>query len=281
MSLIYDVPTIADSHQFAQRGPTCWYYASKMLLKFHHKLDDKGDDVYEEFKTLHEVRKVMTESGDKSAETITEELKRRAKSMDGYIRAIQVLEGKQSLNPSQQESLDFLRAASPAERKQRILEAIKKLDEQCNKDLSRLNLLTSFVPNGGFNKVNKEQYDSAEKVLDLLQRWGPFYTGGTVVAERKNINATGKLAGTTQIVNVTEFKSTGSHAIVVVGAGDNIVYYKDPHNTNQIRSMDMATFHKGLDVDASDFLIAINCWDGWNYDLANCVHTRTQTVSAQ
>jgi hypothetical protein len=250
-----------------------------MLLKFHRKLDDKGDEIYEEMKVLHEIRKVMTEAGAKEGDTIAAELKRLSNKIAGYDRAIRVLEGKGALTEKQQESLAFMRAPATAERKRRIDEAIRVLDEVAQGDTARLNLLQSFVPTAGFHKVNKEQYDSPEKVVDLLERWGPFYTGGTVVASQRNRQETTQRLGTTQIVSVSEFNATGAHAIVVVGANENTVYYKDPQKTDQVRSMDMRAFHAGLDVDASDFLIAINCDDGWDAEVAQCTHMKNGTAA--
>lgn len=279
MAVLYKVPSIGgEANEFGQRGPTCWYYASKMLLKFHHKLDNKNTEMYEEFKTLHELRQVLTKHGGDTAEEVIKHLKQRLKKMDEYQAAIRLLEQKTSLTSSQTQSLAFLRDSNPAMRKQRLNAAIEQLEKEENSDLARLNLLTSFVPDAGFQKINREQYGKPEDVEELLKRWGPFYTGGTVVATRDKIKGTDKLAGTEPILSVEEFKPTGSHAIVVIGASASVVYFKDPHRTDQIRTMDLKTFHKGLDQEASDFLIAINCWAGWDADEAKCIHMRKQTL---
>jgi hypothetical protein len=204
-------------------------------------------------------------------------LKQRGDKMSEYERAIRFLK-RRTRTDSQEKSIATMRAVQPGLQKARITAAITELEKEENGHLSRLSLLTSFVPDAGFHCVNREQYEKPEDVVALLGRWGPFYTGGTVVATRDKIKGTGKLAGTCEIMSVEEFKPTGSHAIVVVGASDTTVYFKDPQKTNQIRSMELKTFHKGLDQEASDFLIAINCWDGWDADKANCIHMRTATL---
>ncbi len=280
MAVLYKVPSIGgEANEFGQRGPTCWYYASKMLLKFHHKLDNKNNELYEDFKTLHELRQVLTDHGGDTADEVIKHLKQRLKKMQEYDRALQLLEQKTSLTETQTKSLAFLRESNPAARKQRLSAAIEQLGKEENSGLARLNLLTSFVPDAGFHKINREQYGKPGDVADLLERWGPFYTGGTVVATREKIKSTDRRAGTEPIMSVEEFKPTGSHAIVVIGASASVVYFKDPHRTDEIRTMDLKTFHDGLDQKASDFLIAINCWEGWDADEAKCIHMRTQTVA--
>jgi hypothetical protein len=220
------------------------YYAAKMFLKFHKKLDNKGDDIYNELKTLHQIRKVMSESGKETAATIKAELEGLKAKLRGYTAAIDRLEKKGVFKKQQLESLQFMRGASSAEQKQRVDTAIENLDKEINTEMSRLNLLQSFVPTAGFWKVNKEQYKEPKDVLALLERWGPFYTGGSVVASRKNIKATGKMAGATPILSVEEFETKGSHAIVVIGATDSTVYYNNTQKTDNIRSMNPPAFHK-------------------------------------
>lgn len=64
--ILYEIPAVAASNtvrQFAQKGPTCWYYAAKMMLKFHGILDSRIDQVHADWKALSQVRKVFTEVG--------------------------------------------------------------------------------------------------------------------------------------------------------------------------------------------------------------------------
>ena len=67
MGFYYNVPKIAEYKkglpdegiQYAQKGPTCWYYAAKMMLKFHG-MTEPAHEKYDEFKTVHELRKALT-----------------------------------------------------------------------------------------------------------------------------------------------------------------------------------------------------------------------------
>jgi hypothetical protein len=279
MAILYNLPRIGNNaNKFAQKGPTCWYYAAKMILKFHGKYH-KGDKVHAQFKVLHEVRKIMTELDADTIEEMKQGLTATSEKCEKKIAGLKALAAKEQLSEKQKQSVKDLLAAKPQQRKDRIAKALKLIEEEELETLDRLDLLTTFVAEAGFTKINKEQFAKPEDVEGLLLRWGPFYTGGSVVATTKVDTGqkvkTGKRPDAEdRIVSVTQFKPTGSHAIVVCGAKDDLVYYKDPQGTDEVRSMKLELFHKGLDTDAADFIIALHCTDGWDADEANCAHMR-------
>ena len=281
MSLIYDVPRISLNYNYGQRGPTCWYYAAKMLLKFHElydKTDGSADSIYEQMKTLHELRRSFTETGETSNAKSVVGLQMSSAKMLAYTRAITHLSAKVSLTSRQKEQLNTLREAKPDQRIARIDKALELLKQDALADMGRLELLQSFISGGYFCKINREQYLKPEDVEPLLERWGPFYTGGSVVASVKTDTGQVTPSSGDRIISVTEFKATGSHAIVVCGADDKLVYYKDPHNSAELRTMDLHKFHAGLDTNVSDFLIAIHCNQPYDPDNFGCVHMRTKQI---
>ncbi|RON44222.1 hypothetical protein [Pseudomonas frederiksbergensis] len=280
MALIYDVPRIGTHYKFGQRGPTCWYYAAKMLLKFHglyDKADVSAESIYEQMKTLHELRRSFTETGETSNALSTAGLQANQAKMLAYQAAITRLKAKPNLSKAQKEQLATLEKAKADERLPRIDAAIELLKKQALADMGRLEILQSFIGGGYFCKINREQYLKPEDVEPLLERWGPFYTGGSVVAAVKT--DTGEVVpGGDRIISVTEFKPDGSHAIVVCGADDKLVYYKDPHDSSELRTMDLKKFHAGLDTDVTDFLIAINCNMPYDPDNGGCTHMLTKRI---
>jgi hypothetical protein len=63
--VIFNIPPVGGSHEgdrrWGQIGPTCWYYAAKMLLRFHDLTTPEAGAIYEDYKALQEMRKALVE----------------------------------------------------------------------------------------------------------------------------------------------------------------------------------------------------------------------------
>jgi len=277
MGILYKVPRIGAEPTFKQKGPACWYYAAKMLLKFHN-LYDKSDDAYKEFKALHELRSVLTRYDYDTRKESVEALKAQIRKCDAYA----MLKKRQnSLTDNQKKSLqdieEWVKGNGLDVKRERIESAIKTLEEMASGDLPRLELLMSFVPSAGFASIPVDQYKTDNQIEDLLERWGPFYSGGHVVAAKGSLEPRGDLGGD-HLVYVKDFAEKGSHAIIVIGANDNDVYYKDPNGSDQIRMIDRKKFFAGIDREASDAMIGIWCKE-MNIDEGRCIHRLANRIN--
>jgi hypothetical protein len=277
MGILYKVPRIGAEPTFKQKGPTCWYYAAKMLLKFHN-LYDKSDDAYNEFKALHELWSVLTRYDFDTRKESVEAFKAQIKKCNAYT----MLKKRQdSLTPNQKKSLqdieEWVKGNDIDAKRERIEGAIKTLKEMASGDLPRLELLMSFVPNAGFASIPVDQYQTDDQIEDLLERRGPFYSGGHVVAAKGSLEPRGDLGGD-HLVYVKGFEEKGSHAIIVIGANGNDVYYKDPNGSDQIRMIDRKKFFAGIDREASDAMIGIWCKE-MNIDEGRCIHQLANRVN--
>jgi len=61
MSIVNDVPRFSEKTT-SQKGHTCWYYATKMLLKFHDLFDRGAKGPDHPLETMHTMRRLITQA---------------------------------------------------------------------------------------------------------------------------------------------------------------------------------------------------------------------------
>jgi uncharacterized coiled-coil protein SlyX len=223
MSILYDVPSIGKVDTgYKQKGPTCWYYASKMLLRFHNLLDKtESARVYEQFKTIHELRKIITEG--RGYENLRARLQ-EALSGTEVSSLLAMLEG--TTDPRR-------------ERLQRVLDKLQSFEEAQLERLEILNTLTDGI----FRGLPGTRLQDPPHLERLLRSFGPFYAGGSLAVKRENLQDTGrKTPGGETILGVVALKAESHHAVVVAGIDGETIYYKDPHGTDKLRTVPFGAF---------------------------------------
>jgi hypothetical protein len=270
MGIIYDLPRIGKEEEgFKQKGPTCWYYASKMLLKFHDKLSDKSSQTYMEFKKLHQLRRGMTALSSEE---------RALRSDKKEVKA--TLEGLKKLLPTPVSGNGFyaehvkkISAYLDADNL-KLDEAIKVLDQIEGDWSERLSLLDGFVPTAGFKRLDSTSvFASATSLEDALRQNGPMYLSGSLSISAKaksNPDPTteqmefaetmfgkgvlppmeklsidkdktykvGKVQSSgDELLEVKELKADSAHAVAVCGVEGESVFYKDPNGSHKLLSL--------------------------------------------
>lgn len=291
MGVIFDVPRIGtEKTKWSQKGPNCWYYSSKMMLKFHDKYkgakESESDKLYQEWKVLHEIRVLLCsiEDQDKrnSSEFVKKALADKKKALEEYL-------AKQRSTNFDQPVKDFLKEldeskvdpSKAAMMKVRLQMAIDRADQIQDDLTERIQLLASFVPAAGFTQP-KDDFFSSEKVLEeRLRQWGPFYAGGefAMVGKKqlggkdpfaavkdpagkdlkvgKNIGKDNKVGDT--VISVTEMEADSAHAIAIVGVFKGDIYYKDPNHSQVLGKYPFSYFQSKKDKVN---VIGIWCEDG-------------------
>ncbi|MEO8379552.1 MAG: papain-like cysteine protease family protein [Acidobacteriota bacterium] len=284
-TIAFQLPRIADrpslgNARYAQLGPTCWYYAAKVLAKLHGFSD--------RLKQLHWVRRAISEIsdlerylGEDATEDIAQVIQRVGFEIARYKQWIDYYEGIRD-NPVSRLSrfhdnkvreaatLAFrFRLGQPdyatARRKYAAMVLAKAKLEQVN-SVARYDLLNGFVP-GVFVRSEVDAGTlPAANVEKILRKWGPFYASGNLWASSRDTVPLDHLASgvfgndSRAAVTVDHFEE-GAHAIVVTGINvqTNVLYYKDPNNTAQVREISYPVFHTGWTRGGQCVLITVTC----------------------
>lgn len=270
------------SGRYKQKGPTCWYYAAKILSKLHNNTGRDG------LRQLHWVRKAIGEVSDlapylgEEANEDPEQVLARVTFLEGHfkrwIKHYEDVRDNENLKVSRFYD-NYVREASTlafrfrlgipdyntAKRKLAEMTAAKTKLAQIG-DLTRITLLNAFAP-GLFTRRNvvADTLTSAA-VEEILRKWGPFYASGQVWTASSNVVELVELGGNTfgaDTIGAVDHFEDGSHAVLVCGMNTNTetIYYKDPNNTAQVRSIAYDAFRRGWDVGGTCTVITMTCPD--------------------
>jgi hypothetical protein len=198
MAIRYIIPAVG-----AQKGPTCWYYTMKMLLRFHAKIGD-GETLETGWKKLHRLRQVLTEMASENVDRTKQNIVARFTHM-------------------MQMETDGTKRAQLREIRANVQNAAS---------VERFNITGSFLPNAIDPVPLGDHAFNVDFVEWALTNHGPLYSSiyalGGGIFDRDFVEDPMepgkyiyKLDGTAQV--------GGLHAICISGVDDDgNVYYNDP-----------------------------------------------------
>jgi hypothetical protein len=283
LAIRYELPSIGKEETcYAQKGPTCWYYAAKMLLKFHQKLEKREDNiVYQQCKELHELRKILTELGQDfeqaaglaklrlarkyhdtrawGAEEVEEEIKKKkAILLECQLdeKTIDTVVNAEELRAKTKRAPDPVLVG-------RLRNAVEILDKKIGERLGRLELLSNFVPEAGFIAI-EAKFTSGDDVEGVLEKFGPFYAGGGLAMRKKVkiteafLSASAKGSVTfAELEYVNELDPKSAHAIVISGVKGDSLFCVDPNASDKQVEIDFSAF--GANVRSAIVLRCEGC----------------------
>lgn len=276
MAILYSLPRINENGDFGQKGPNCWYYGSKLLLKFHDRLDKRDDNItLKEFKSLHRLRKVLCEIADREKKGTKEE------ALTGLRLALATLykEGwdYRMYEPGgvqyqhRKRIFDHFNpdAASTIGQLERAIKTLDKIDDELR---DRSAIIATFVPTAGFFEPGpyKEVYASPESLEKTLKVHGPIYTGGELTRTFQGGEKSATASAQDILVAVSGLKPGSAHICVVAGIKGTTVYYKDPNYTHELLTHDFALFAAAINEPP----LALKCGDSSPEGCSHCQSKR-------
>jgi hypothetical protein len=279
--IAYDIPRIGEkSGTFGQQGPTCWYYAAKMLMKFHEMHKNPKTEL--QMKPFHELRKILSEmvvhQEREDPRAVQKNLEESLDRLDAKIKKeeanITLLMGKDA--EKFKSHIEKLRAEKAANEKRlpNIKRAIETLDKKIQDEMKRAELIRTFVSDANIDfrdlQIDWSQPADIEK---QLERWGPFYASGGLSSVQANRTETGTMTkdGGDSVVAVKDITVDSAHAVVVAGIKGGELYYKDPTGSNELRFISLAKFSTGASK-----AITVNCFYG--RETGGCIHQRSRRL---
>ena len=283
MPIVFNLPLVAERHNFKQQGPTCWYYAIKSLIKLHGLRDDPRFEL--QWQALHRMRQMQREirldhglqeakEASRTVNFVGGRLRQEAKQIGGFLgerNAAEDIEddaqrGK-TIADIQRRMMtkiginDFKVAAIKEQRAMQAAAIVGRLVTGDDKGTmkfaqSRWKLINAFLPDK-FECLERASRSVTTQWLEgFLRQYGPFYAAGALSVEKKSkgVPLTTFPGKTTQAL-VRAFKPGSSHAVVVTGVKDDRVVYVDPNNFKQLKFASFATFKQAWIRNGSCSLI--------------------------
>lgn len=236
---IYNVHPARDKEKYQddryrQSGPACWYYAAKMLLRFHDKLQPQMEMQYAQWQALHVIRKFLGERDfDRS----------KLNELKGDLqRRISVTEKEKAkggeLRQWEQKLLHYAPEALQLVDNYQNLSSMDSLESMRRYGLFRAAFGTEL-----FEPLPLAAYPATSEGLEqALMTHGPLYCGGGVSADVwDDFEVPREAASVAEVGLRAKTFAEERHAIALIGintdAQEPTVYYRDPNQMNVLCAM--------------------------------------------